>query len=231
MSMRGGATARRWTGRLAWMRCSGVTAKARILSQIGRINFGHIRPVRLFANVMRPIAPMLGSSTCYQAASCGIVRSSARISAATNVCIPRLFPAAIRHIADKSVAPDPLDRRPRKKLARNAASSNAKRSARRGATSSARGRNALLAAALVGKFVPRANRKAIVAAIDMIADQRRAARAQSVPYARWSDRKCTAAHRPDMARERHRSGRYPDRRGTIRNCRRRAASGSSSAVV
>ncbi len=69
------------------------------------------------------------------------------------------------------------------------------------------------------EFVPRADRQAIVAAIDAVADQRRGSRAGYGPCARWSDRKCSAAHRAGRARERPRSGRRRGRRGRRRNDR------------
>ena len=58
-----------------------------------------------------------------------------------------------------------------------------------------------------------------------------AARAGSGPCARWSDRRCSAAHRGDRAPEMPPSGRCRGRRGRCRNGRAPASSGGSSSVV
>ena len=69
------------------------------------------------------------------------------------------------------------------------------------------------------KFVPGANREAIVATIDTIANLRRDIRAEPAPSPRWSDRKCRRAHRFCRARQAPLSGRRRDRRGRRRNDR------------
>ncbi len=79
-----------------------------------------------------------------------------------------------------------------------------------------------------GEFVPRADREAVVAAIDAVADRGGAARAGSSPCARSSDTRCSAAHRAGGARGTPRSGRRRDSAGTSRNGRSRAGRASSA---
>ena len=92
--------------------------------------------------------------------------------------------------------------------ARNAASSSRASSASAGARKSV-ARGELWPRGLLRKLVPRADREAIVAAIDAVADRSCGIRAGSAPCARSSGRKCSAAHRAGKAR------------GTLRSDRRR----------
>ena len=80
-----------------------------------------------------------------------------------------LFPATIAALRTIRSRPIRLIGEP-EKTCRNPASSSASRSATCGAASSARGAKARLACARRRELVPRADRQAIVAAIDMVAD-------------------------------------------------------------
>ena len=142
-----------------------------------------------------------------------------------------LLPAAIRQLRTIRLRPMRLIGEPAN-ISRKPASSSASRSASRGAASSARGRKARLAARRLGEAVPRADRQAIVAAVDAVADRLAELAPGSAPDARSSGRKCSAAHRAGRAPGRRRSGR---RRGSACSCRNaaasRGASGSSSRLV
>ena len=84
-----------------------------------------------------------------------------------------------------------------------------------------------------GKAVPRADRQAIVAAIDAVAHRLAELGAGSAPDARSSGRKCSAAHRSGGRRRTPASGRRRGSACSFRNAGRRsaAASGSSSRLV
>ena len=76
-----------------------------------------------------------------------------------------------QHVAHEPVAADALDRRSGETARGSAASSSASRSASAGARSS-RARRRRASRAACGELVPRADRQAIVAAIDAVADRR-----------------------------------------------------------
>ena len=109
------------------------------------------------------------------------------------------------------------------------ASSSGAKSASRGAIRSSRACS-FASRASAGKLVPRAHRQAIIAAINAVAHRLRGIHGRYGPCARWSDRKCSAAHPAGRAREMPRSGRYRDRPGRSRNDRSPARPGRSPSV-
>ena len=134
-----------------------------------------------------------------------------------------------QHIADEAVAAGALHRGLGEHRAERRVVELRKLGERRRARHVARGE--LGVAAGLRELVPRADREAVVAAVDAVADQRRATRAGSGPCARWSGTRCSAAHRAGTARETPRSGRRRGRPGRCRRNPRSGSSGGSSSVV
>ena len=85
--------------------------------------------------------------------------------------------------------------------------------------------------AALRELVPRAHRQAVVAAVDAVAHQRRGIRAGSGPCARWSGRRCSAAHRAGRAPGKPRSGRRRGRPGRCRSDPLPARRAADSSVV
>ena len=138
-----------------------------------------------------------------------------------------LLPAAIRQLRTKRSRPMRLIGEPENSW-RNPASSSASSSARRGAASSARGRNARWRAAsrrTCSTGTPPGNRRSRRCGCR----SPRGIRAGSGPCARSSGTRCSAAHRAGRARGRRRSGRRPGRRCTSRSGPRAARRARTSA--
>ena len=101
----------------------------------------------------------------------GASSSSSAATGSTSAASP-LLPAAIGGVAHHPVAADPLDRRAGEHLRgsrRRRAPADRRARARRARRAAAKAR---LACAACGELVPRADRQAIVAAIDAVADRR-----------------------------------------------------------
>ena len=137
----------------------------------------------------------------------------------------------VEHVAHEAVAADALDRALARTARGRPASSSAREVGQGRRASARRGRPASLSRAVPGELVPRTDRQAVVAAVDAVAEGRRGIRAGSGPSARWSGRRCSAAHRAGRARGRRWSGRRRDRRGRSRKWSARRRPGSSSSVV
>ena len=113
---------------------------------------------------------------------------------------------------------------------RKAASSRRASSASGGARRSSRA-TSFASVALARELVPRADREAVVAAVDAIADRAAGTRARCGPDARSSGRRCSAAHRAGRAPGRRRSGRRRGRRGSEPQWSRSGGSGASARSV
>ena len=158
----------------------------------------------------------------------GEASSSSRSASAASATSPRVADRD-QHIAHEAVAPGALDRRFGKQRAERRIVEPRQLGELRRAQGLAR-RELRLAPGL-RELVPRTHRETIVAAVDAVAHQRRAARAGSGPCARSSDTKCSAAHRAGRAPETRWSGRHRGRPGTCRSDRSRLRRAASSSVV
>ena len=142
-----------------------------------------------------------------------------------------LLPMAISTLRTKRSRPMRLIGEP-ENSARNAASSSAASSASAGRVE-VRPRLQLRLARGLRELVPRADGEAVVAAIDPVAHRRAELAPGSARHARWSGRRCSAAHRAGRAPGRRRSGRCRGSAGRRRNgrSRRRRAPRSRSVRI
>ena len=140
------------------------------------------------------------------------------------------LPSAISDVAHEAVAPGALDRRAGE-TARGRRRRRAGRARRAAAPRAPRAARSRASRPACGELVPGADREAVVAAEDAVADAVRAAPARSAPCARSSGRRCSAGYRAGRAPERRPSGRRRGSAGRSRNGRARASSAGSSAVV
>ena len=120
-----------------------------------------------------------------------------------------------QYIADEPVAADALDRRFCKQRAKGRVVEARQPRQIGRAQIFARGEFDL--ASGLREFVPRADREAIVAAVDAVADAFSKFARVSDPCSRWSGTKCSAAHRVCTARGKHWSDRCRGRPGMSRN--------------